>query len=208
MMTDSSPERRREERLIELRLGDGGATALTNDATLTIVFSWDVLPGHEAEFEGWAHELTVAASAVPGHLSATWLRPAPGRQEYLTIVRFRDDASFHAWYTSPTRAALLARVGAFTAERKAKATGLETWFTLPGKAASAPPPRWKMFLVTSLAVYPISLLFALTLTPWMHAAPAALRTLVTTVLLVSALTWLVMPRLTQALCGWLYARRQ
>ena len=184
--------------MIELRSRESSGDSIT------VLFTWDVQPGQEAAFEQWAHRMTTAASQAEGHRGATWLRPAPGRSEYVTIVHFRDNATFQAWRASATRAALVEEAQAFTTERSAQATGVEPWFTLPGKRALSAPPKWKMFLVTCLGVYPLSLLFALTLLPWMAHVPLALRTVVTTALLAGLLTWLVMPRLTQWLRAWLY----
>ena len=41
-----------------------------------------------------------------------------------------------------------------------RVTGLETWFALPGRTAPA-PPRWKMFLVTSVVIYLLQLMLNL-----------------------------------------------
>ena len=37
-----------------------------------------------------------------------------------------------------------------------RATGLETWFTLPYLKAIVAPPKWKMAIVTFIAAYGIS----------------------------------------------------
>ncbi len=41
-------------------------------------------------------------------------------------------------------------------------TGLETWFEVPGRTAPA-PPRWKMFLVTSIVIFVLQLMLNLVL---------------------------------------------
>ena len=38
-----------------------------------------------------------------------------------------------------------------------RVSGLETWFSLPGRTAPA-PPKWKMATVTILAIIPLVLL--------------------------------------------------
>ncbi len=37
-----------------------------------------------------------------------------------------------------------------------RVSGLETWFALPGRTAPA-PPRWKMFVVSAVAIYALQL---------------------------------------------------
>jgi antibiotic biosynthesis monooxygenase (ABM) superfamily enzyme len=61
-----------------------------------------------------------------------------------------------------------------------------------------------MALVTWLAVFPAITLVLLALTPVISGWPLPLRTLLLTVILVPALTWVVMPRLTRMLRRWLY----
>jgi antibiotic biosynthesis monooxygenase (ABM) superfamily enzyme len=88
-------------------------------------------------------------------------------------------------------------------EEPVRRMGLETWFTLPGLPAPAKaPPGWKMALVTWLALLPqvIALGFIIPAS-WPMLAGAV----VGTVIPVSMLQWVVMPRLTRLLYGWLYA---
>ncbi|MCL1473508.1 hypothetical protein [Argonema antarcticum] len=83
-------------------------------------------------------------------------------------------------------------------------TGLETWFTLPNRSMKAPPPRYKMALVTWLGVFfTISILNSL-LVPLLSGLPALLKSLIITGLTVILLTYSIMPRLTQLFRKWLY----
>ena len=41
-----------------------------------------------------------------------------------------------------------------------RVSGLETWFSLPGRTAPA-PPKWKMFLVSAAVIYARKLVFEL-----------------------------------------------
>ena len=80
-------------------------------------------------------------------------------------------------------------------------SGLETWFDIPGS-----PPRWKMAATTLAAAYPIAYLVLRFAGPHEGGLPASVRALITVAILVPALTWVVMPRLTRLLRGWLYPR--
>lgn len=86
-------------------------------------------------------------------------------------------------------------------------TGLETWFTLPSKNGASPPPRYKMVVVTWIAVFPLATLIFMLLQPLLGNAPAVLRTLVFTVIMVSMMTYVVMPRMTRLFSFWLYPKK-
>jgi antibiotic biosynthesis monooxygenase (ABM) superfamily enzyme len=86
-------------------------------------------------------------------------------------------------------------------------TGLETWFEVPGRTAPA-PPRWKMFVVTSVVIFVLQLMLNLVL--YRFTPPIALVPRVALISFsVSALmTWVVQPRLARLLERWLYAPRR
>ncbi|MFB6769980.1 antibiotic biosynthesis monooxygenase [Streptomyces sp. NPDC056337] len=172
---------------------------------VTVVYTWEVTPGRETEFEQWAHGLERAAAAFPGHRGVTWLRPESGDHQYHAVVRFADTRSLERWITSPERAAWQERVGnaGHPAHPRLTTTGLETWFNVPG--GSAPPPaRWKMSLVTIIAVYPFALLYDGLVAEYFRTWPLAWRTLVFPVVLAPLLTYAVMPLLSRLLRRWLY----
>lgn len=179
----------------------------TTVAPVTVIFTWEVAAGREAEFEQWAHGITDAATRFPGHLGANWLRPAPGKHDYHTVLRFDKLEHFTAWEQSPERAAWLARAATYVREHKLQSTGLESWFTLPGLHPVQPPPRWKMYLTTLLAVFPLSLMLQLSIAPFLSRSVLVLRTAALSFVLVTLLTFLVMPHLTKLLRFWLYPER-
>ena len=55
-----------------------------------------------------------------------------------------------------------------------RVSGLETWFSLPGRTAPA-PPKWKMFAGLGAGIYSCQLVFNLVLQPLALAAGAAHR---------------------------------
>jgi antibiotic biosynthesis monooxygenase (ABM) superfamily enzyme len=67
----------------------------------------------------------------------------------------------------------------------------------------AAPPRHRLALLTWLGAYPVITGILAVLGPRIVTWPLALRTLVLSVLMVVALTWLVMPSLTRLLGRWL-----
>ncbi len=77
-----------------------------NAQPVTVVFTWDVVPGREAEFESWAHGINETATGYPGHLGATWLRAEGSRHRYYTILHFVDQERLSGWMDSDERAGL------------------------------------------------------------------------------------------------------
>jgi antibiotic biosynthesis monooxygenase (ABM) superfamily enzyme len=65
------------------------------------------------------------------------------------------------------------------------------------------PPRYKLALVTWLGAYALITLVLAVLGPAMASWPLPLRTLLLSTVMVSALTWLVVPTLTRIFRGWI-----
>jgi antibiotic biosynthesis monooxygenase (ABM) superfamily enzyme len=78
--------------------------------------------------------------------------------------------------------------------------------TARNRAAARPsggPPRYKLALLTWVGAYTVITLLLALLGPQIASWPLVLRTLLLSVVMVVALTWIVMPRLTRLFGGWL-----
>lgn len=73
----------------------------------------------------------------------------------------------------------------------------------PRPAGPKAPPRHKLALLTWLGAYGVITGLLALLGPVMASWPLPLRTLLLSVLMVAALTWVVMPALNKAFRGWL-----
>lgn len=153
-----------------------------------------------------------AATHFPGHLGGQLVRPgeAGGGDEpllYHVVFAFDNEAHLAAWQDSPERARWLAQVAPHTvgAQEMRRVSGLDYWFAPAGSTTKA-PPRWKVAIVTWLGIFPTVLLLFLTVAPLLADWPLVPRTMVITVLVVVLMTWVVAPRLTRWLAGWLHAR--
>jgi uncharacterized protein len=178
---------------------------------VTAVASRRVKRGREREFEEWTSGILAAANEFPGYLGSEVLRPgdAPGDDEYRIVFRFDQESNLRAWEESEERHSWLREAEPLIHEEKVHVlTGLETWFTLPWKAGEPSPPRYKMALVTWIAVFPlITAIFAL-FGPLLSQLPTLLRTLILTAVMVSLMTYVIMPRLTRLFSFWLYPDRE
>ena len=71
------------------------------------------------------------------------------------------------------------------------------------RRAARATPRFKLALLTWIAAYALITTFLALLGPTIGDWPLALRTLVLSVTMVAALTWVIMPRLTRLFRPWL-----
>jgi antibiotic biosynthesis monooxygenase (ABM) superfamily enzyme len=181
------------------------ASVVTTAQPVTVVVTRDVEPGREEEIHSWMHRLIVAGERFPGNLGVTILVPgaeAPGRRT--VVYRWASESARRAWEESASIQRLLREADAFSIRLSQRATGLETWFTLPDVPGRVPPPRWKMYLVTLLTVYGLSLVMIPALSPWLEPWPAPVAQAVVAVLLTTLLTFVLLPLLTRLLRAWLY----
>jgi antibiotic biosynthesis monooxygenase (ABM) superfamily enzyme len=181
------------------------ATVTTKDEPVTAIYSWTVKPGDEAAFQHMMHDIHSVARTFPGHMGVTTLRSPTQTRNFQTILRFDSTSHLEAWLTSPQRKALVHPLLDLVESDSAKqATGLETWFDLPGQLV-VPPPRWKMATTTFIAIYPLSLLYSYFLVPHTLSLPVPVRSLFLPIFAPIILTYAFMPFLTRhVLKRWLF----
>jgi uncharacterized protein len=186
-----------------------GSPPDASDGPVTTTVTRRVKPGHEVFYEQFLEGIIAAATRFPGHLSVEVLRPASASEgEYRIVYRFDTGEHLRAWLDSDEHAAWLERAKPHVIGpmRTQFLTGLESWFTLPGRPGSPPPPPYKMALVTWVTIFPLITVVVLVLDPLLVRLDVVPRLAVTTAVTVPIMTWLVMPRVTRLLRGWLYPR--
>ena len=179
-----------------------------NDGPVTLSVTRNVKAGCEAQFEAWVVNFNVAARAFPGSQGIGVIRPPAGSGgPYTMVIRFDTYEHLRAWQDSSVRAQWLARArDLIEGESTEQLSGLEFWFTPPASPTLRQPPRWKMAVLTVLALYPVNLLLNVLLGPFIAGVPLALRLLLLAVLVVLVMTYTVMPVVTRLFRSWLYPR--
>jgi antibiotic biosynthesis monooxygenase (ABM) superfamily enzyme len=170
----------------------------------TAVFARRVKPGREAEYENLARQMVETSRAFPGQLAATVLHEQDS-PDYTLLYSFLDRSALQAWLDSPDRRALLRQADELAEQhvRLPPLTGLETWFALPHRATIKPPPRWKMWLVSLLAIYPLVVIFQATIVPTIKTWPLLVRSAILPLTLLTLMTFFVMPVVTRVVQPWL-----
>jgi antibiotic biosynthesis monooxygenase (ABM) superfamily enzyme len=190
---------------------DGRDPAPGDDPPVTAVASRRVKQGREQEFEEWLSGILAAAKEASGYLGSEVLRPSDSEDdnEYRVVFRFDHASNLHAWENSGERQHWLRKVEPLQHEERVHVlTGLETWFTLPSKVGEPSPPRYKMVAVTWLGVFPIVMIIFSVFGHWLSLLPTVVRTLVFTAVMVTLMTYVVMPRMTHLFSFWLYPDRR
>jgi antibiotic biosynthesis monooxygenase (ABM) superfamily enzyme len=187
------------------RVKKKNATA-TDGKAVTVVVSRTVFPGHEQDYDEWVKKLSDAAKQSPGNTGVTILVPSKGQTGlHHVVMYFTDETSMHQWETSYIRQKLSHEADAFSRRMRQEATGLETWFSIPECPELESPPQWKMAIVTFIGVFLGSCgIIALIELFWEKANFWAFNAVVGA-LLVSLLTWVVMPIFSRYVFRkWLY----
>lgn len=179
-----------------------------DDPPVTCSVCWKARPHRRAEFERILDGMVEAALAFEGHLGVNVFHPSgPDDTRFHVVVKFDSLSHFRRWELSDERGRWLSAAAPFVLDPPTVQvlTGLETWFALPDRPSMVAPARYKMWLLTWLAVFPIVVLVRATLgPPFLDQLPLVVQALVLSGVLVPTMIFLVMPRMTRLFAGWLY----
>jgi antibiotic biosynthesis monooxygenase (ABM) superfamily enzyme len=190
---------------------------MSGPSEVVSVIRHQVRPGSEAAYEAWTQSIVPIAQTFAGHSGVAVIRPPQGSRLYTVVLHFDTLDHLRAWLESDTRQALLRDIEPHLLQPGDVEIrpGLDFWLPPPGERR-APPVR--QFLLALSVIYPLVLIV-----PPLAAAAAAglagalpaiapmassapLRGLVTATLIVGLMTWVIMPRYTRLVSGWLYGK--
>lgn len=173
------------------------------------VITHRVSEAQQAAYEQWLQEIGAACRASEGVLDWHVIRPIAGYSEtYSVIIRYDSEQHLKQWMDSEHRRRLISQVEALLTGQDSYQikSGLDFWFT--PVVAPTPPVRWKQFLITWSAIFPLVSLLPLLLLPGLRqlGLPAnhVLDTLLVTGVVVTLMVYVVMPRYTKLVRRWLF----
>jgi uncharacterized protein len=173
---------------------------------VTVVVSRKIKHGYEKDYDEWLRRLLMLGRKIPGYVGTTTIMHDGTDSAVRHIIyRFSNKASLDAWENSEELRKLIEEVNNYSTPYLQKATGLETWFTLPDLKAIVAPPKWKMAIVAFIGAYRISSLAQYILSFFLGQRPL-LFNLFMNIILVIGLTYFAMPLLSRLLRHWLYQR--
>jgi antibiotic biosynthesis monooxygenase (ABM) superfamily enzyme len=191
-------------------MNTNSASGRAVDEGATVVITHRVRDDKHADYERWLNEIAPLCRAAPGHLDWHIVRPIAGLSDtYTVIIRFDTRAHLQAWMESPTRARLIEKIQPLLVRGDDFyiSSGLDFWFT-PAGAKAKVPVRWKQYLITWSAIYPLVLSVPLVVEPVLEHLRLPndrfLMTLVVTGIVVFLMVYVVMPRYTKLIRRWLF----
>lgn len=177
----------------------------------TVVITHRLRENKLAEYENWLEEIAPLCKSSPGHLDWHIVRPIPGlSQTYTIVIRFDTVEHLRGWMESLTRTRLIEKVQHLfvTGDDFFISSGLDFWFT-PAGAKAKVPIRWKQYLVTWSAIFPLAFVVPLVVTPLLQYIGLPNNRLVGTFtvtgIVVFLMVYVVMPRYTRLLQRWLFS---
>jgi len=181
------------------------------EGPVTVIISRRVKPGRFREFEEWISGISRVTAQFKGYYGVNIIPPSdPGNTEYVVIFRFDNYKNLKRWEDSPIRSEWLERSVDLT-EGDAyirKLGGLEYWFRLPDNPLITPPPRYKMIVVTFIALFPAIILVSSVLDPLLNPLPELLRLAIALICTLIIMTYGIMPLMTRLLAFWLYSKKE
>lgn len=178
------------------------------DTSIHIAITRSVRPAFVPEFERALADFARQSLAEAGARGVHVLYPpaGSGSTEYGILRSFASEEDRRAFYASPLYEAWTARIAPMVdgEPEVRRLDGLEAWFRGP----ATPPPRWKMAILTWIAVWPVSMgVAAIVGSVLSGRAPAIVVGGVIAAAIVVVLTWGAMPLLVRLAHPWLAPRR-
>ncbi len=181
--------------------------AVNPDDIVTFIIQHKVRAAHRGQYEQWLRDIGSEAERYAGHLGTNVIRPLGADGQYTIIIRFAHYDHLQAWVESDVRRNYVRQVEPILegGDRIEIKSGLDFWFTPPGVRA---PNRFKQFLITFSAIYPLTLLVPAGLAPLVEAVPVLGNLFISRFLVAGIIVWLmvyvIMPRYSRAVAEWLY----
>ncbi|MGQ7854095.1 hypothetical protein ACUN24_07580 [Pedobacter sp. WC2501] len=176
----------------------------------SVVITHHILEGKQKEYEKWLDEILPVSKHATGFIDLQIVRPIPKLTfVYTVIIRFDTINNLKSWMESRDRKQLIEKASPFFRknDRYQIKSGLDFLFNAENEGHKV-PVRWKQYLVTWSAIYPLSLIIPVLLLPilrWLgipvnHYFDAFINSGCIVLLMV----YVVMPNYTRLIKKWLF----
>ena len=179
------------------------AEPVHTDKPVTVVMTQRVHPDRADEFaEAHALGLTELAK-FPGFLRSELVPPVDEvTDEHVIVFAFDSREHLDRWLVSGERRVWLQRIAPLiSGDRTMNVVGgFAGWFPA---ADSAPVPKWKQGIAVLVGLFPVALAFTVVREALLPDLPLVPNVLLGNVVIVTVLTWVMMPLVTRLLKPWL-----
>jgi len=177
----------------------------------TVVITHHVSQIQQPKYEKWLNEIGPICKASLGLLDWHIIRPIAGLTDtYTVIIRYDTQQNLKNWIESEHRKRLLSKIDTLLANKEDVHinSGLDFLFQNHGEKPKA-PVRWKQFLITWSAIFPLVVSLSLIILPilrWLNLPNNhLLNTFIVTAAVVSMMVYVVMPRYSKLVQRWLFS---
>lgn len=180
------------------------------DETIHIAILRRVRKTHVEAFERALADFASRSLSVPGSRGVHFIYPPPCSDalDYGILRSFASEKDRDAFYETLLYKEWIAQIEPMVEgpPKYRRLSGLEAWFRDPSGSV---PPRWKMALLTWIAVWPVSMIVPAILLPLLGASvPRVLASGVIAGGIVVTLTWGAMPLLVKLAHPWLHPKKK
>jgi antibiotic biosynthesis monooxygenase (ABM) superfamily enzyme len=176
----------------------------------SVVIHHHIVDGKQSEYEEWLNEIAPLCRRAAGYIDWQIIRPIPNLTfNYTVIIRFDTIEHLKAWMESKERKRYIDQAKPLFAkdDHYLIRSGLDFLFPADNEKQKA-PVRWKQYLVTWSAIYPLSLIIPLLVLPILKALHLPESRWITSFFVsgtvVFIMVYLLMPHYTRWIRKWLY----
>ena len=176
----------------------------------SVVITHHILDNKQKEYEQWLSEIIPISNHSEGFIDLQIVRPIPKLTfVYTVIIRFDTIENLKVWMESAERKRMIDKAKPFFRknDRYQIKSGLDFLFNNESEGNKT-PVRWKQFLVTWSAIYPLSILVPLLSLPLLRLVHIPVNhyfdAFINSGCIVLLMVYLVMPNYTKLIKKWLY----
>ena len=176
----------------------------------SVVITHHILEGKQKEYEKWLDEILPVSKHATGFIDLQIVRPIPKLTfVYTVIIRFDTIENLKSWMESQDRKQLIEKASPFFKknDRYQIKSGLDFLFNAENEGHKV-PVRWKQYLVTWSAIYPLSLIIPVLLLPILRWLGIPLNhyfdAFINSGCIVLLMVYVVMPNYTRLIKKWLF----
>ena len=176
----------------------------------SVVITHHILEGKQKEYEKWLDEILPVSKHATGFIDLQIVRPIPKLTfVYTVIIRFDTIDNLKSWMESQDRKQLIEKANPFFRknDRYQIKSGLDFLFNSENEGHKV-PVRWKQYLVTWSAIYPLSLIIPVLLLPFLRWLGIPVNhyfdAFINSGCIVLLMVYVVMPNYTWLIKKWLF----
>ncbi|MCL9806976.1 hypothetical protein NAT51_15675 [Flavobacterium amniphilum] len=174
---------------------------------ITTIVRHSIKLGAEKDFENWFDKIEKKINLFKGFKGVFIIPPKVNNlsNEYIIAFQFENMENLIEWIDSEERILELKKLNKISQKEMQLDfhNSIGFWFT-GVKVEDKKPPKWKMALLTWIAVFPMVIILLEIFSKLFPSFPLALKVFFVTITLVTLLTWVLMPNLTKLFKKWLF----